>query len=378
MIAVPLNDRECLDKMTALAVEATKRDDVRALAQRFGSTRSLAAWIRSLPQRDDDGNATDGPRVTCDVSQRVRIGADDPNCVERGLLYIATAEVLDANATRSLATIETPAGRHTFPVEDGRPVVLDPNMRRNQLAAGLWLMQVPAQRNAGLLDAKPRELLAWLADIAEEPATDLDGAAGRERIARARSALARMLDGGAQLAADQVDDVLYLLDHATEASELYGRAGRYGAQLARSALARLGVGVRRNGCECPRNVKIAGYNVRPDWDAIEKYGTTGAYVGGKVAVTYYGGPLAGSLWDPAFQSVTGKTPQKALAPLGRAAPVVGAATNICAGAAATLAGSGSSSTAPSSQSTTSTTSQQAQPLQLAQQFMTLAAFATRR
>lgn len=81
MIAVPLNDRDCLDKMTALAVEATKRNDVRALAQRFTTPRQLAAWIRSLPQRDDDGNAADGPRVTCDVSQRVRIGADDPNCV---------------------------------------------------------------------------------------------------------------------------------------------------------------------------------------------------------------------------------------------------------------------------------------------------------
>jgi len=340
--------------MTALAVDATKRDDVRALAKRFSSPRSLAAWIRALPQRDDDGKATDGPRIACDVTQRVRIGAEDPNCFERSLLYVAAAELLDAEAVRSFATIETPMGRHTFPVENGRPVVLDPNVRRNQLGAGLWLMQA-TQRNA-LPVGQPGELLAWLADIAEEPAEDLDGAEGRARVSRGRAALARALDG-AQLPAGQVDDVLYLLDAATEASELYGRAGRYGAQLARAALARVGIGGRRNDCECgPRNVRVFGYDVRPDWNKVGEVATTTGHLGGKAVATYYGGPLAGSLWDPAFQSATGKTPKQAMAPFVGSG---GSASQTTSGAA--------TAAAPETKSSTTT-----------DQLTTFAAFALRR
>lgn len=81
MIAPPLNDEECLGQFTAITVDGLKRTDVQAVAARFRSTRALVGWIRSLPQRDDDGDPKDGPRVACDVGQRARLVADDPNCV---------------------------------------------------------------------------------------------------------------------------------------------------------------------------------------------------------------------------------------------------------------------------------------------------------
>lgn len=53
-----------------------------AIADEHASPDALAMWIRSLPQRDDTGLACDGPRVeACRPPQRLRIPADDPNCV---------------------------------------------------------------------------------------------------------------------------------------------------------------------------------------------------------------------------------------------------------------------------------------------------------
>ncbi len=53
-----------------------------------------------------------------DVSQRVRIPAANPNCVERSALYLAAGEIIDPRPLRQLATIHTPIGPHTFPVEE--------------------------------------------------------------------------------------------------------------------------------------------------------------------------------------------------------------------------------------------------------------------
>ena len=52
------------------------------IAEQHEDPEALAAWIRTLPQRDDDGRPCDGPKVTaCLPPQRLRIPADDPNCV---------------------------------------------------------------------------------------------------------------------------------------------------------------------------------------------------------------------------------------------------------------------------------------------------------
>ncbi len=140
MIAQPHNDRECLGAITEQVATLVENQDpaLVAIAEQHEDPEALAAWIKSLPQRDDDGRPCDGPKVSaCRPPQRLRIPADDPNCVERSALYIGAAELLDAGPVRRLATVETPGGLHTFPTEDGAPVILDPTHSRNALRAGL-------------------------------------------------------------------------------------------------------------------------------------------------------------------------------------------------------------------------------------------------
>jgi len=149
VIATPHNDTECLGAITE-EVAAMVRDGDEALvgvAQEHENTDSLADWIQSLPQRDDEGLPCDGPKVAeCRPAQRLRIPAPDPNCVERAALYLGAAELLDPTPVRRLATVNTPAGLHTLPTEDGEPVILDPRQSRNALRAGLF----HAARNAGV------------------------------------------------------------------------------------------------------------------------------------------------------------------------------------------------------------------------------------
>ena len=140
MIANPHNDRECLGAITEqVAALVESRDPALVeIADQHEDPEALAVWIRTLPQRDDDGRPCDGPKVdACRPPQRLRIPADDPNCVERSALYIAAAELLDDAPVRRLATVETPGGLHTFPTEDGAPVILDPTHSRNALRSGL-------------------------------------------------------------------------------------------------------------------------------------------------------------------------------------------------------------------------------------------------
>ena len=336
MIAEPLNDSECLGKLTRIALAATERDDVRQLGARFPSTAALAAWIRSLPQRHDTGSPSDGPRVTCEVTQRVRVLADDPNCVERSLLYLAAAEGLDPDAVRQLATMEVGEGRrHTFPVEDGRPVLLDPAMPRNALRAGLFLMSAPAAIPDEPPD--PRELLPWVADIATDQADD---ERGRARVRRARDAFDRLLMRQPLNEADHAA-IAYALDRADEAAPMFGDVGMFGVQLARAALKRSGV---RCNCEAPerssapaprrpaasspatpRNFGMFGYNVWPDWKRINSAAQRvnwerAAYWGGLGAATVYGGPVGAATYQTVYGQVLGQ-PSNVPPPAPAAAPM---------------------------------------------------------
>ncbi len=84
MIGMPLNDRKCLAQVSEVAAELVRSEDVvlREIVDRFRDTRALASWIRSLPQRDDEGDPADGPKVArCAPPQRLRIPAEDPNCI---------------------------------------------------------------------------------------------------------------------------------------------------------------------------------------------------------------------------------------------------------------------------------------------------------
>lgn len=131
MIAPPVNDQTCLGAITDRVVRAVTGPDpdrsLVALAHELGSTAALVRWIRELPQRDDLGQPSDGPKVdVCTPVQRLRLPTWDPNCVERAALYLAVAELLDPRPRRQLATEINPAGNlHTFPVEDGQRIVLD-------------------------------------------------------------------------------------------------------------------------------------------------------------------------------------------------------------------------------------------------------------
>jgi len=332
VIAEPLNDSECLGKLTRVALAATERDDVRQLAARFATTAALAAWIRSLPQRHDDGNPSDGPRVTCDVTQRARVLPGNPNCVERSVLYNAAAELIDPDAVRQLATIETGSGRHTFPVEDGRPVLLDPAMPRNALRAGLFLMSAPATIPDEPPD--PRELLPWVADIAADQAED---ERGRARVRRARDAFDRLLARQPLTEADHAA-IAYALDRADEAAPMFGDVGLFGVRLAREALKRSGV---RCGCRpaadvqtpgspdpssgpTPRNLSVGGYRVRPDWKRIHSAAKRvnwerAAYWGGLGAATAYGGPVGAVTYQTVYGQVLGQ-PSVPSAPAPSPAP----------------------------------------------------------
>lgn len=133
MILPPVNDTACLGPITALARERatgpTADRSLVALARELGSTAALVRWIRELPQRDDTGDPADGPKVdVCVPRQRLRAFPGDPNCLERAVLYVTVAELIDPVPVRRLQTITTSVGGlHTFPVEDGAVVVLDPH-----------------------------------------------------------------------------------------------------------------------------------------------------------------------------------------------------------------------------------------------------------
>ena len=157
----------------------------------------------------------------CDPPQRLRLPAADPNCVERAATYLAAAELIDPAPVRALATTDTPGGLHTYPVEDGRPVVLDPQISRNALAARRF-HDHRARNGSAPVELTPRELIAWLADIALEPAARFDR--GAERVARGHRALCLVLDGRPLCVVD-LRDVAFVLALADREARQWGPLG---------------------------------------------------------------------------------------------------------------------------------------------------------
>jgi len=139
MLGKPHNDRECLDAIMSEIEAKLESGELDDLAAQYRDTDALIEDIRARPQRDDEGLPCDGPKVeACRPPQRLRLPAADGNCVERSAEYVALAERIDPRPVRRLATVETPNGLHTFPTEDGVPVILDPTVSRNALRAGLF------------------------------------------------------------------------------------------------------------------------------------------------------------------------------------------------------------------------------------------------
>jgi hypothetical protein len=120
VILEPVNDLACLSQLTTIARELSATTLIHSVAKHLGSRDGVIRWIQAKPQTDDDGKELI-QFITCDVPQRVRLLAEDPNCVERAtdammLLEALEQLKLEAPTPRALATVERPL-RHTGLVE---------------------------------------------------------------------------------------------------------------------------------------------------------------------------------------------------------------------------------------------------------------------
>ncbi|HEX2687123.1 MAG TPA: hypothetical protein VHN14_10920, partial [Kofleriaceae bacterium] len=138
----------------------------------------------------------DGPKVhVCEPPQRLRIPAPDPNCFERAALYLGVAEMIDPWPVRQLATLDFDWGRHTFPIEAGAPVVLDPRVTTSEemghaMARNGWTTPPSALYAPATPPAKPpvaievTEALEYTAQLAESGAQAVRNGPSRARLAR--------------------------------------------------------------------------------------------------------------------------------------------------------------------------------------------------
>jgi hypothetical protein len=183
VIGVPFdnNDLTCLGAVTEVVAELVAQRDplLVELATTYPTTEELAAWIRALPQRNDEGMPGDGPKVdACQPVQRLRIPAPDPNCVERAALYLGIAELIDPGPVRQLATLDFDWGRHTFPIESGAPVVLDPRVTSEDLARAV----APQKRTPVAIDVT--DAIEYTAELAQVGAAAVRNGPSRAHLAR--------------------------------------------------------------------------------------------------------------------------------------------------------------------------------------------------
>ena len=288
MIGLPLNDYECLGQITEVALAQVEQQATPLLevASRFPHTVALAAWIRTLPQRDDEGQPQDGPRVEeCEPSQRLRIPAPDPNCVERAALYLAAAELIDADPVRQLATIETPFGLHTIAVENGAPIILDPRVSRNAAEAGLFRIE-----EGKCLEVAPSQAVGWLVGLAEEPASRYPG--GKCRLRNAREALESALRGW-PVSVELAPDVAFTLALADKEAKLFGPQAVALMRCTIKALSELqgradGRCARRNAPE----LRLGGYRIRPHAGTLGALARVGGRLGYRVGTATLQAKLA--------------------------------------------------------------------------------------
>jgi hypothetical protein len=220
MIGVPFdnNDLSCLGSITEVVAELVAQPDpgLVELATQYPTTEALAAWIRSLPQRNDEGAPGDGPKVdACLPPQRLRIPAPDPNCVERAALYVGVAELIDPTPIRQLATLDFDWGRHTFPIENGAPIVLDPRVTVDDLARAV----APRKRAPVAVDV--HEAIDYTAELALTGAEAVRNGPSRARLAR--NAIRSLVDTGkAPTDPDTIDAIGWFFATAESVAHGYG------------------------------------------------------------------------------------------------------------------------------------------------------------
>jgi len=287
VIATPHNDRACLGAITEqVAAMVSERDPALVeAATQHADTDSLAAYIRALPQRDDDGDPCDGPKVeVCQPAQRLRVPADDPNCVERAAWFLGAAELIDPAPVRRLATVDTPSGLHTFPTEDGQPVILDPLVSRNALRAGLF--KAGRARNAGPIALTPTEAVDWIGELAAEPATRWTD--GPRRVRQGHRAMRGAL-GGRPLCVAEVGDVAFVLALADREARLWGPAGPRIVRTCAHAVDQLDQEAARRWLaeRAPRNalgLRIGHTTIKPNVPLLAALGRVGGRLGTKVGI----------------------------------------------------------------------------------------------
>jgi hypothetical protein len=271
VIEYPINDRKCLSGVTEVVRHLVEQRDpaLVAIAERFATTDELIDWIRSLPQRDDMGEPCDGPKVdVCTPPQRLRIPATDPNCVERAALLLGAAELIDPRPVRQLATIDTSNGRHTFPLEDGEPVVLDPEVTRNALAGALF------QLDPSALVLTPIEGVDWIATLAEEPAAARGDV---HRVRNARSAMRQVMRGKA-ISRRSLDDVAHTVALAAAEAPKFGKRGRALHREAARKLAKA-LATQRHHRNAGLELKLGNVSLKPDLDFLGALARVGGRLG---------------------------------------------------------------------------------------------------
>ena len=284
MIDNPINDQKCLSHVTEAVRELVRlRDPALAeIAGRFADTHELVNWIRSLPQRDDNGDPKDGPKVdACTPPQRLRIPAPDPNCVERSALLLGVAELIDPNPSRRLATVETPNGRHTFPLEDGEPVVLDPSVTRNALVGALFQLDPVA------VAVTPSQAVDWMASVAAEPAA---ARGDTYKVRNARSAMRRVM-AGKPISRRSLDDVAYTVGIAGDEARKFGKRGRALHHQTAKRLAHALV-AQRTQRNAGFGLKFGNMKIKPDLELLGALAKVGGRIGLQVGAAALQSKLA--------------------------------------------------------------------------------------
>jgi hypothetical protein len=217
MIGLPYNDLACLGAMSQIAATIVAEDDpaLLELAAKCPTQQHVVEFLRSRPQRDDLGDPADGPRVhECEPPQRLVLDGDAPNCVERAVLFTIMQEINHPEHTYQLATVDTPIGLHTFPLVNGKPIVLDPRVTSECLECGLAINQ------PGPVAVEPRNAIAWMIDMAAQDAGKLRN--GPSSVYLGRNAIRRMVDEGAVPAPREIDAMGFLFSLAERVAHRYG------------------------------------------------------------------------------------------------------------------------------------------------------------
>ena len=170
VIGLPFNDLRCLGSVTEVVAElVTNRDEVLLeLAEKYPTTDALAGYIRSLPQRDDDGD--EGRRTQ---GRRVQAAAAAAPARTRSKLRRARRALhRRCRADRSAARSPARDARHT----DRAPHV----PRRERCARHprsarppqLPRLRRPVLRWTRRSQSTPRDAIEWTAQLAEAGAAN--------------------------------------------------------------------------------------------------------------------------------------------------------------------------------------------------------------